>query len=133
MILGLLAYGVTYRFIQQNTATTDSGRIQVVASFYPLAHIAQQIGKEHVDVLNLTPAGSEPHDFDPSPRDVAVLQHAKLFIYNGAGLEPWVSQIVPELEEKNVRVVEATKELARFIDNVREPGRASEGLVNTEV
>jgi len=117
MILGLLAYGVTYRFIQQNTATTDSGRIQVVASFYPLAHIAQQIGKEHVDVLNLTPAGSEPHDFDPSPRDVAVLQHAKLFIYNGAGLEPWVSQIVPELEEKNVRVVEATKELALLADD----------------
>ncbi|MDA1169359.1 MAG: zinc ABC transporter substrate-binding protein [bacterium] len=111
IIFGLLLYGISYRFQQQNQPVFPNARIQVVASFYPLAHMAEQVGKERVDVLNLTPAGSEPHDADPSPRDVATLQNAQMFLYNGAGLEPWVSHLLPELTQKGVRIVEATKDV----------------------
>lgn len=118
--ISLLGYGISYRFIQQNREVVDTGRMQVVASFYPLAHIAEQVGKEFVSVLNLTPAGSEPHDFDPSPRDVGTLQGSRVFVYNGAGLEPWVTRLVPELEEKGVMLVEASKELPLIAGDAHE-------------
>lgn len=106
-----LGYGIIFRFVAQNQSATNTNRMQVTASFYPLAHIAEQIGGEYVSVLNLTPPGSEPHDFDPSPKDIATLQASNIFIYNGAGLEPWAASVIPELQEKGVQVVEASKEL----------------------
>lgn len=64
----------------------------VVASFYPLAFAAQEIGGDKVDVANLTPAGAEPHDLEVSPRDVAELRAADLVLLLGHGFQP-------ELEE----------------------------------
>jgi zinc transport system substrate-binding protein len=52
----------------------------------------------------LVPPGVEPHDYEPSPRDVAALERARLLIYNGAGLEPWIDRLVPGLPPSVVRV-----------------------------
>lgn len=107
----VLGYAIIDRLTGDGSFLGTDHRMQVVASFYPLAHIAEQIGKDNVRVLNLTPAGSEPHDFDPSPRDVATLQRSSVFLYNGAGLESWVTKLIPDLEKKRVRIVEATNGL----------------------
>ncbi len=65
-----------------------SGREQVVASFYPLAHAAEQIGGTDVEVENLTPPGAEPHDLEVSPQDVADLRNADLVLLLGRGFQP---------------------------------------------
>jgi zinc transport system substrate-binding protein len=66
----------------------SSGKETVVASFYPLAFAAEQIGGRRVDVKNLTPAGAEPHDLEVSPRDVAELRDAELVLLLGHGFQP---------------------------------------------
>ena len=40
-----------------------------------------------MDVTNLVPAGTEPHDWEPSTTDITSLEHADVFVYNGAGME----------------------------------------------
>jgi zinc transport system substrate-binding protein len=60
----------------------------VVASFYPLAFAAQQIGGEAVDVRNLTPPGIEPHDLELSGGDVRTIADADLVLYLGKGFQP---------------------------------------------
>src|SRR5919201_1435121 len=70
------------------TAGDDSGRERVVASFYPLAYAAEQIGGPDVDVENLTPPGAEPHDLEVSPQDVADLRSADLVLLLGRGFQP---------------------------------------------
>lgn len=72
--------------------STQSGRIKIVASFYPLAYFASLVGGEFVSVQDLTMAGAEPHDFEPSLRELALMGDADLFIYNGASFEPWVEK-----------------------------------------
>lgn len=54
---------------------------RVVASFYPFAFVAEQVGGEHVDVENLTTPGGEPHDLELKPRQVADVQTADLVVY----------------------------------------------------
>lgn len=71
----------------------------VVASFYPLADFAQQVGGDFVTVQNITPAGTEPHDFEPTPQNVVALHQAKVFIYNGAGLEIWSDKVFSQLTD----------------------------------
>ncbi|MEK7538797.1 MAG: zinc ABC transporter substrate-binding protein [Patescibacteria group bacterium] len=68
----------------------EEGKLSVMTSFYPLAYLAQAIGGGMVSVTNMTPPGSEPHDFEPSPRHMILMGKAKLFMYNGADFEPWV-------------------------------------------
>jgi zinc transport system substrate-binding protein len=56
------------------------GRISVVAGAYPFAFVAQQVGGERVDVVNLTPPGAEPHDLELSPRQTAQVVDAQLIL-----------------------------------------------------
>jgi zinc transport system substrate-binding protein len=69
-------------------AASGSGKESVAASFYPLAYAAQEIGGARVDVENLTPPGSEPHDLEVSPRDVAAVRSADLVLLLGHGFQP---------------------------------------------
>jgi zinc transport system substrate-binding protein len=60
----------------------------VVASFYPLAYAAEEVGNGGIDVENLTPAGAEPHDLEVSPQDVAAIREADLVLLLGDGFQP---------------------------------------------
>jgi zinc transport system substrate-binding protein len=66
----------------------EAGRRAVVAAFYPLAFAAEQIGGETVQVTNLTPPGTEPHDVELSPRDVARVRSADIVLYLGQDFQP---------------------------------------------
>lgn len=59
----------------------QDGRLAVVTSFYPLQLAAQQIGGDHVHVVDLTKPGIEPHDLELTPKDVAKISKASIFIY----------------------------------------------------
>jgi len=71
-------------------AGSDSadGRPQVVASFYPLFEAAQRVGGDLVQVRNLTPAGSEPHDLELSSRQVDRIEDATVVLFLGRGFQP---------------------------------------------
>jgi zinc transport system substrate-binding protein len=71
-----------------------SGATQVVAGFYPLAFAAEQVGGDHVEVTNLTPAGAEPHDLELTPREVEEIHGADLVIYLGEGFQPGLEEAV---------------------------------------
>ena len=59
-----------------------------MASFYPLAFAAEQVGGAGLDVENLTPPGAEPHDLELSPIDAAALRDARLVLLLGHGFQP---------------------------------------------
>jgi zinc transport system substrate-binding protein len=64
------------------------GQTTVVASFYPLAYAAQEIGGPGTAVTNLTPPGAEPHDIELSVRDVERVRSADVVLYLGEGFQP---------------------------------------------
>lgn len=57
------------------------GRIRVVAGFYPLQFVSEQVGGDAVRVTNLARPGIEPHDLELSPRQVAQVADADLVVY----------------------------------------------------
>ncbi|WP_248925279.1 metal ABC transporter substrate-binding protein [Paenibacillus hamazuiensis] len=92
--------------------TLVTGKVNVVASFYPLYDFTKKIGGDHVNVINLVPAGVEPHDWSPKSRDMSNLTGADLFIYLGAGFEGWVNDFLGSLKPGvKVKAVEASKGL----------------------
>lgn len=67
--------------------------MEVSASFYPLAYASQRIGGKLVKVAQITPGGVEPHDYEPTPQDLATISDSKVFIKNGYGIDTWADNI----------------------------------------
>ncbi len=63
-------------------ASSDDDRTSVVASFYPLAWVTEQVGGSFVSVENLTTPGVEPHDLELKPKQVGAVQDADLVVYS---------------------------------------------------
>jgi zinc transport system substrate-binding protein len=91
--------------------TYTSNKMTAVATFYPLQYLAQRISGDRMEVTGLVPTGVEPHDYNPSPKDMVAIQRAELFIYNGAGLEAFAPQIIAGLPTDGPIVVNATQGL----------------------
>ncbi|MGN0163274.1 MAG: metal ABC transporter solute-binding protein, Zn/Mn family [Candidatus Ornithomonoglobus sp.] len=89
-------------------ADTKSGKLQVYTSFYAMYDFARQIGGDMVDVYNMCPPGSEPHDFEPTAQDMAKLTKADVFIYNGMGIEAWTDTVADTLKGTDVVIIEAS-------------------------
>ncbi|MEK6325916.1 MAG: zinc ABC transporter substrate-binding protein [Actinomycetota bacterium] len=86
--LCLLVAGVVIVLAAGDGGSSSRGRETVAASFYPLAFAASEIGGESVEVENLTPPGAEPHDLEPTPRDVEDVQSADLVLLLGHDFQP---------------------------------------------
>ncbi|MFI6110764.1 metal ABC transporter substrate-binding protein [Kitasatospora sp. NPDC051164] len=83
-----------------SSADSGNGKLKVVASFYPMEFLAQQIGKEHVAVTDLTAAGVEPHDLELTAKQVGTVQKADAILYL-KGLQPTVDQAVAQSSSKH--------------------------------
>ncbi len=98
---------------QELSQVDSDGPLQIMASFYPLAHFTAKVGGDRVQVTNMTPVGGEPHDFEPSPRELAELQAADLFVYMGASFEPWAEDAQKSIALKNTLEISQKLELMK--------------------
>ena len=85
--------------------------LTIVTTFYPPAEFASQITKDKFNVINITSGGVEPHDFEPSPKDLVNIQNAELFIINGNDFDHWAEELVAENDDINSLI------LSEYIDS----------------
>ncbi|CAL9432193.1 High-affinity zinc uptake system binding-protein ZnuA [Streptomyces sp. enrichment culture] len=78
-----------------SAAAGGAGQFDVVASFYPMAFLAERIGGEHVHVTSLTQPGQEPHDLEISARQTAQLEESDAALYI-KGLQPSVDEAIDQ-------------------------------------
>ncbi|WP_406305128.1 metal ABC transporter substrate-binding protein [Streptomyces sp. NBC_00885] len=102
---------------------SSDGRLKVVASFYPMQYLAEQIGGDHVTVSTLTRPGVEPHDLELGPRQTAELNEAGYIVYL-KGVQPAVDKAIAQSEAKN-KVDAAT--LTKLEHHGTEGGHSHEG------
>ncbi|WP_030761779.1 metal ABC transporter substrate-binding protein [Streptomyces griseus] len=73
----------------------SGGKLDVVASFYPMQYLAEQIGGGHVAVQTLTKPGVEPHDLELKPRQIGELADADVLLYL-KGVQPAVDDAIAQ-------------------------------------
>ncbi|MCX0243746.1 metal ABC transporter substrate-binding protein [Streptomyces drozdowiczii] len=97
-VTGAVALGLTAVTACSSSDTSDrksAGRLDVVASFYPMQFLAERIGGDHVSVTSLTKPGVEPHDLELSPRQTGRLSDADFILYL-KGLQPAVDEAIKQ-------------------------------------
>jgi zinc transport system substrate-binding protein len=111
--IGLLIFASNRRQAETN------GKLTVATSFYPLYYLTKQIVGDQVNVVNITPSGVEPHDYEPTTGDIIKIETSRLLVLNGGQLEPWGDKIKKQLADSgDVVVVTAGQSIIdRYIKN----------------
>jgi zinc transport system substrate-binding protein len=91
-------------------------KLKVITSIFPFQEFARAVGGERVTVGLLLPPGVEAHSWEPTPSDVLKVRRADVFIYVGAGMEPYVHDILKGAAGKQLVVLDSSKEV-RLINN----------------
>ncbi len=73
------------------TSENKSEKIVAITSFYPIYEFTKNVGGNRVEVTQLIPFGIEPHDWEPTVKDLQNMQNADLIIINGIGFESWAN------------------------------------------
>ena len=97
IVIPLSSFAVYGTNPNTDSVSSENSKLQVISSFNPLHEFAQNVGKEKVDATLLVPVGVEPHDWEPTIKDVQKMQASDMIIINGIGFENWVEK----LEENN--------------------------------
>lgn len=113
----LVAVSVGAVFSMRTPEKSDN-RLMVSASFYPLAEVARRVGGDNVTVQQIIPGTIEPHDFEPTAQQIQSIYSSDVFIYNGAGFDPWAERLENQKEAQEIKLIEAMQ--------VIEPIRAEE-------
>lgn len=86
------------------SVTVIGAPLSAVATTSIVGDVVKAIGGEEVSLVVLFPPGTDPHTFEPTPRDLRALHAADVAFINGAGLEEGLAPILasPELRGKVV-------------------------------
>lgn len=89
----------------------ESQDLQVITTFYPMYEFTKEVVGDTGKVSLLIPAGTEPHDYEPSAKDMAKIMDADAFVYNSPELETWVPTMTDSIDTDKTVVIEAAKEI----------------------
>ena len=85
-----------------------SVKLKIVTTLFPLYDFAKVIGGDKVEVSLLLPPGVDAHSFEPKPSDIEKINESDIFIYTGKFMEPWVSGITSNLNNKKTIIVDSS-------------------------
>ena len=108
----------------------DGSRLTVVTTLPVFEDMVREIGGDRVAVSSLLPPGSDPHTYEPTPREVATLSGADLVLSNGLQLEGGsTGEIIDSNlggDASHVRLAEEAEEAGAFVRELEE-GEEHEG------
>jgi zinc transport system substrate-binding protein len=82
-------------------------KIVAITSFYPIFEFTKNVGGNRIEVSQLIPVGIEPHDWEPTVKDLQNMQQADLIVINGIGFENWANDFA--LTNPDVIIVDTSK------------------------
>lgn len=102
LFIGIIAIIMGCTNINQNK---ENGKIQVITTLFPQYDFVKKVGGDKVNTTLLLPPGTESHTYEPTPRDMALINDSNLFVYTGSEMEPWADNLISGIEE-NINVLD---------------------------
>lgn len=93
----------------------EASKLELVTSFTIIADIAEEIAQDKVDIHNLVPTGTDPHEYEPLPEDIKKTSDADILFYNGMNLEGgedgWFFKMIDSVGQKEENIYNLTEGL----------------------
>ena len=115
MLMMLTLIAVLSGCSQGMNKTKNEYKTTIMTTLFPYYDFTRAIvkGTDDIDVKLLVSPGQDDHSFEPTPADVVAIDNADVFIYNGGGIETWISDVLESLDNKNqtkLRMMDCLKE-----------------------
>lgn len=111
----LIACGSDVENSTNDSEGNNEDSLQVVTSFTIIEDIVNEIGGDMVEVHNLVPIGTDPHEYEPLPEDIKKATDADLLFYNGMNLEGgdngWFMRMIDSVNQDEDRVYSLTEQV----------------------
>ena len=91
-----------------DSSSSSSDRPSVVVTYSILGAVVADVVGDAADVKILMPNGIDPHEWEPSAKDIELLNQADLIVSNGLDLEGNVMEAIEAVEKDGVAVFHAT-------------------------
>jgi iron/zinc/copper transport system substrate-binding protein len=88
-----------------NVSEGDNDKLKIVATYSIIADMTENIVGEKAEVYSMVPIGTDPHMYDPLPKDTSKVSNADLVFYNGLNLETgkgWFKDLLDVTNKKEV-------------------------------
>lgn len=85
-----------------SSANSQPVKPQIVVTYSVLGSVVTDLVGEAADVIILIPDGQDPHDFQPSARDIEKINNADIVISNGLDFEEGLLEVLATAEENGV-------------------------------
>ncbi len=100
---------------EATSSENGEGKLQVVSSFTIITDMVREIGGDKVEVHNLVPTGTDPHEYEPLPEDIKKATDADILFYNGMNLEGgehgWFFKLVDSVGQEEANVFSLTERI----------------------
>jgi ABC-type Zn uptake system ZnuABC Zn-binding protein ZnuA len=104
LLLTTVSCATVERHIGSREGRADSP-LAALTSITVLADLIQQVGGKRVEVRALVPSGADPNTFQPAPREVLAVGHARIVFLNGLGLDRTVRGVVAMANRPDLQLV----------------------------
>ncbi|WP_046214130.1 metal ABC transporter substrate-binding protein [Paenibacillus wulumuqiensis] len=109
VIAGCGANKEAARPANSTSTPANTAKLDIKTTFYPMYDFTRNVVGKYGDVENLVPTGVEPHDWEPTAKDLAEITDANVLVYNGAGMEDWIDQVKESATGGHLMTVEASQ------------------------
>ena len=86
------------------TTAADSDRPTVVVTYSVLGSIVEQLVGDAATVTTLIPDGQDPHEFEPSAKDIESLNNASIVVSNGLDFEEGLEETLENAKTAGVNI-----------------------------
>lgn len=91
---------------ETDTVSPEEEKLSVVTTFYPVYEFTDQVAGDHADIEMMITGGTDVHHYEPSARDMAMINDADMFVYSSDEMETWVQSMLASLDNEDLVVVE---------------------------
>jgi len=91
----------------------DDSTLSVVATIPPVADFVHWVGREHVDVTLMVPAGASPHTYEPTPGQMVDVSNADVYVKVGSGVEfetVWLDKLLAQ--NQDITLVDCSQDIS---------------------
>lgn len=103
-------------------------RVQIVTTCFPIYDWTRNIvgGTSGVEITWLMDSGVDPHSFQPTVKDLALVSDADIFVYVGGESDAWADDAAAEMRNPDAKVVSLLPQLDTALTEEAVPGAEPE-------